>query len=351
MDTVIIPQVFARFGFWHSDPERVSRGNGLKEPFDVSPFRMVRRDGDQYLMVSAGRDGLPYGRMPKLILALLATMAVRTDSREIILPNAKSTLAAIGIEGQNPKYNVSLEAAIRRLLGCRYWHITHQYGDNRDIADGWAEAIDKGLKIPDHYAMSEFRIAEDIRLFDKDGEPVRLWKDREPMRIVLSEEFFAAAKAGVELDANTWHSISGSAIALDVYSWINQRASKMGAAEVPSGALCRQLGFVCKPHEAKAKTAAAVESIKEFWGSLEVEFKDGYTKLGGGPNAGWYAAHATDGAIVLVTDTRHVKVIAQRAQEAGYQEPVAETKTEKAMGRIAESSPADWKEAFGGWGL
>lgn len=123
---------------------------------------------------------------------------------------------------------------------------------------------------------------------------------------------------------------------------------------MPSGAICRQLGFTIRPHEARAKIAA-VESIREFWGSLEVKFNAGHADFGGGSGSGWYPVDAKDGSITLVTSVRHVKQIGLHAQEIGMSavpQEVRKSMTEVAMEKMAESDPAKWAEdGIGGWGF
>ena len=371
METIHIPSVFARFGFWHSDPAKVTRGNGMQVPFDVNPYRMTRRDGDEYLMITAGRDGLPWGRLAKLIVAMLATEAVRTNSPVITLYSAQDAIIKLGIDGKGGYYNDSVELAFRKLLGCKFFSIEHRQGDTYQIALGMAEAYDMGAKFPDHYAISPWTIAENVRLFDADGEPVKLWADRQPLTIRLTKAFFEAAKAGIDLDLATWQGLSQSPIALDVYAWLNFRAGGNAAgAEIASGRLARQLGFTVLAHEAKAKIKEAMDGterrkgIKDYWPEVDVGFREGDADLKGGPRTGWYKLDPKDGAIIVGTSVRHVAEIAINAQVAGTElaetsKRVAERQAraaimEKAMADMAASDPADWtdrKVDVGGWGI
>ena len=345
METVRIPTLFAKFGFWHSDPAKIDRVNCLPEPFDVSPSRMVRRDGDEYLIVTQ-TAGMPWGRLAKLLVVMLATEAVAADSNEIVLPSAQHVIRLLGIEGKSGHYTDSVEEALRRLLGATFWTIERHH-DSHDIAVAMAEAIDRGERFPDHHIIDAFRIADGIRLFDGSGDPIRLWKGREPLKLTLSKAFFDAAKGGINLDRATWMGLSQSPVALDVYAWLNYRTVASGTVEIPSGAIVRQLGFTGLAHEAKGKIKLAVE------GKVELE---------GGSRSGWYATSSKDGAIVLGAAVRHVAQIAENAQVSGQElaerseRRLAEkrAKTEKAMKEMAESDPANWAAEevnVGGWGL
>lgn len=383
MQTVRIPAVFARFGFWHSDPWKVERGNGLKAPFDVSPYRMVRRDGDEYLMIVAGRDGLPWGRLAKMLVALLATEAVARGGREIVLSSAQDTIRRLAIDGKGGHYTRSVEQAIRALLGCRFYRIVRGFGDTLDVATAWAEAIDQGRLLPEHHALSSWTIAEGVRLWDKDGDPVRLWADRQPLTIRLSEEFCAEARNGVDLDHATWLGLSRSPVALDVYAWANLRCrTAFGTARIPSGSIARQLGFTCRPAEAKAKMEEAVNGnratnrrgIRDFW-DLRIEFGAGrktLTMLGTcrGKRI-WEAMRdgdVRDGFIRLDTCVPHVSQIALDAQEIGPEAAeysagvLAElerrakiardgTKADRLVESLSAASPKAWRAALenGGW--
>ena len=44
-----------------------------------------RQNGPYTLYMFAGRDNLPYGNLPRLLLAWVSAEAVRTQSREIVL--------------------------------------------------------------------------------------------------------------------------------------------------------------------------------------------------------------------------------------------------------------------------
>lgn len=365
METIRIPTTFARFGFWHSDPEKVKRGNNMQVPFDVNPFRMTRRDGDEYLMITAGRDGLPWGRLAKLIVALLATEAVRTNSRVITLDSAQDAIRKLGIDGKGAHYNDSVEAAFRKLLGCKFFSIEHGYGDTYQVALGMAEAYDMGAKFPDHYALTRWTIAEDVHMFDGDGEPVKLWGDRQPLVIRLTETFFEAAKKGLDLDLATWQGLSQSPVALDVYAWLNFRAAgNIGGAEIASGRLVRQLGFTVLAHEAKAKVKEVMDGtekrkgIRDYWPDVDVGFREGDADLKGGPRVGWYKLDPKDGAVIVGTSVRHVEQIAINAQVSGLElaevsKRVAERQS-KSISDMSNSDPADWKDReidVGGWGI
>ena len=63
-------------------------------------YRYVRRNGPYTLVMSAtGINKLPYGNLPRLILAWVSTEAVRPQSRELVLGRSLSEfMRALGLE-------------------------------------------------------------------------------------------------------------------------------------------------------------------------------------------------------------------------------------------------------------
>ena len=89
----------------------------------------VRRNGPYKLGMTAGIDNkLPYGNLPRLILAWICTEAVRTQSREIVLGRSLSKfMRALGINstsGGSRGEQTRLRNQMKRLFGCtvsRHW--------------------------------------------------------------------------------------------------------------------------------------------------------------------------------------------------------------------------------------
>ena len=83
----------------------------------------VRRNGPYKLGMTAGIDNkLPYGNLPRLILAWICTEAVRTQSREIVLGRSLSKfMRALGINstsGGSRGEQTRLRNQMKRLFGC-----------------------------------------------------------------------------------------------------------------------------------------------------------------------------------------------------------------------------------------
>ena len=65
-----------------------------------SQLRYIRRNGPYTLYMTAiGNNKLPYGNLPRLLLAWVSTEAVQTQSREIVLGRSLSDfMRALGLE-------------------------------------------------------------------------------------------------------------------------------------------------------------------------------------------------------------------------------------------------------------
>jgi hypothetical protein len=105
----------------------------------VAGTEFERRNGKYTLSIVAhSRIGLPYGAMPRLLLAWLTTEAVRTQSRRLVLGNSLSAfMRQLGLEhngGRNSAGNRVKDQA-RRLFNAT---ITASYEDAGRTADmGW----------------------------------------------------------------------------------------------------------------------------------------------------------------------------------------------------------------------
>ena len=80
----------------------------------------VRRNGPYTLVMSAGGlNKLPYGNLPRLILAWVSTEAVRTQSRELVLGKSLSEfMRTLGIYNSGGNPQTRLRNQMKRLFGC-----------------------------------------------------------------------------------------------------------------------------------------------------------------------------------------------------------------------------------------
>ena len=80
----------------------------------------VRRNGPYKLGMTAGIDNkLPYGNLPRLILAWICTEAVRTQSRVLVLGNSLSKfMRTLGVYNSGGQPQTRLRNQMKRLFGC-----------------------------------------------------------------------------------------------------------------------------------------------------------------------------------------------------------------------------------------
>ena len=166
-------------------------------------LQYVRVNGPYTLVMSAGGlHKLPYGNLPRLILAWVSTEAVRTQSREIVLGKSFSEfMRALGIYSGGGWNRTRLRNQMDRLFNAsvRLIH-KHEHGEqfkSSAIADRGEFWWDE--RKPDEYS---------------------LWDSK----IRLGEDFFnEIINHPVPLDMNILTALKRSALGLDLYLWLNYR--------------------------------------------------------------------------------------------------------------------------------
>ena len=169
------------------------------DPGDQVQYK--RTNGPYKLIMIAGGDNrLPYGNIPRILLAWICTEAVRTRSRKLFLGNSLSNfLRMVGIaEGGRPR--ARLREQMERLFRCS---ISLIYSDNKGSSSVSSQVAD----------VTEF-----------------WWNDRKPVGVVwqsnieLGEKFFnEIISHAVPLDINILKALTRSSMGLDLYLWLNYR--------------------------------------------------------------------------------------------------------------------------------
>ncbi len=164
-----------------------------------------RQNGRYTLYMFAGRDKLPYGNLPRLLLAWVSTEAVRTQSREISLGRSLSGfMRKLGMEDRSgsPRGDrTRLRNQMKRLFGCSVQLI---YEDERVTASMTSPVASR----------AEFWWNE-----RKPDEPVLF-----NSKIRLGEDLFnEIISHPVPLDMNTLKALKRSTLGLDLYLWLNYR--------------------------------------------------------------------------------------------------------------------------------
>ena len=83
-------------------------------------LRYVRRNGPYTLVMNAGGlYRLPFGYLPRLLMAWISTEAVRTQSRVLVLGDSLSDfMRELGIYSNSGRVHTRLRNQMKRLFGC-----------------------------------------------------------------------------------------------------------------------------------------------------------------------------------------------------------------------------------------
>ena len=200
-----------------------------------------RQNGPYTLYMFAGRDKLPYGNLPRLLLAWVSAEAVRTQSREIVLGKSLSGfMRKLGMEDRSgsPRGDrTRLRNQMKRLFGCS---VSMIYEDAHGEARVSSLVADRAA-----FWWNE----------RKPDEPV-LWDSK----IRLGEDFFnEIINHPVPLDMNTLKALKRSTLGLDLYLWLNYRTFALRA---PLRLTWRQVYQQFGAHPDKASDKRTVQNFR-----------------------------------------------------------------------------------------
>ena len=222
----------------------------------------VRRNGPYTLGMSAGIENkLPFGHIPRLLLAWVCTEAVKTQSRDLLLGNSLSDfMRVVGIDPAGASF-ARVRNQMNRLFRC---HISLIYTDTRGSSTVSSLIADR----------TEFWWTE-RSLDDPD-----VWKSS----IRLGEEFFnEVIRHPIPLDIHILKALTRSSLGLDLYLWINYRTFGL---EQPLRLTWRQLyrQFGVDPTRAgdkrtvqnfRADCLRELKKIKVAWPGLDYTSPEG----------------------------------------------------------------------------
>ena len=173
---------------------RANPGNRHQYKRVNGPFKLI--------MVAGADNKLPFGNLPRLLLAWVCTEAVRTQSRELVLGKSLSKfMRELGVYNSGGNPQTRLRNQMNRLFGCT---VSLIYEDNLGFARVTSPVADK----------HEFWWNE-----RKPNEPV-LWDSK----IRLGEDFFnEIIRHPVPLDMNTLKALKRCSLGLDLYLWLTYR--------------------------------------------------------------------------------------------------------------------------------
>lgn len=175
-------------------------------------------------MLAPSAIGLPYGSIPRLLLAWLTTEAVRTKQREVVLGDSLSAfMRDLGLHttGGERGYIKPFKSQLMRLFSSTiYCTCEEKYG-----AGGLSYSI------TDQYTLW---------WHPKSAEQAGLWQST----VNLSEPFFnEIIERPVPVDMRALKALKKSPLALDIYCWLTYRMFYLKApVSIPWAALQGQFG-------------------------------------------------------------------------------------------------------------
>ena len=172
-------------------------------------LRYVRRNGPYTLGMTAGINSkLPFGNLPRLLLAWVSTEAVRTQSRELVLGRSLSVfMRTLGVYSSAGGVATRLRNQMKRLFSA---HVQLIYEDEHGEARVSSSVADR----------SEFWWNP-----RRPDEP-SLWESK----IYLGEAFFnEIIRNPVPLDMNILKALKRSSLGLDLYLWTAYRTFTLRA--------------------------------------------------------------------------------------------------------------------------
>ena len=184
---------------------RTNPGNRLQYKRVNGPFTLY--------MVAGGGNKLPYGNLPRLILAWISTEAVRTQRRELVLGRSLSGfMRSLGINstsGGSRGEQTRLRNQMKRLFGCS---VSLIYEDERGGASRSSFVADR----------TEFWWNE------RKPDESSLWNST----IRLGEDLFnEIIQHPVPLDMNILKALKRCALGLDLYLWLTYRTFPLRAPQ------------------------------------------------------------------------------------------------------------------------
>ena len=225
--------------------------------------KYVRKNGPFTLVMFAGANQkLPFGNLPRLLMAWISTEAVQTQSRELILGDSLSEfMRSLGIYSNSGRVHIRLRNQMRRLFQCHVQLVhEHEHGER--------------------FVSSQIADRGEFWWSGRRPDERSLWQSK----IVLSETFFnEIIHNPVPLDMNILKALKRSPLGLDLYMWLTYRTFSLdGPTRLSWSMLYRQFGVDPAQAEDKRTVDAfrtdclrELKKIKTAWPGLEYRIERG----------------------------------------------------------------------------
>lgn len=224
----------------------------------VAGNEFERRNGAFTLSLMApAKIGLPYGTVPRLLLAWMTTEAVKTQSRELELGD-------------------SLSGFMRELdlvpTGGRWGSITRLKDQTRRLFASTVSASYDGI---DKHAELGYRLADKSLLWwdAQAPEQAALWRST----VTLTEQFYREIiEHPIPVDMRAIKSLKRSPMALDIYCWVTYRASyAKKPTTIPWAMLAMQFGSdYARTRDFKSAFMAEMRKVSVVYAGAKVEATD-----------------------------------------------------------------------------
>ena len=209
---------------------RTNPGNRLQYKRVNGPYTLI--------MTATGNYKLPFGNLPRLLMAWVSTEAVRTQSRVLVLGDSLAEfMRTLGIYSSSGGTQTRLRNQIDRLFNAS---VRLTYEDERGAASASSLVADRtefwwDERKPDEYSLwdSKIRLGEDL--------------------------FNEIIQHPVPLDINTLTALKRSALGLDLYLWLVYRTFPIRAPQrITWRQVYRQFGL----HPDKASDRVTVRNFQ-----------------------------------------------------------------------------------------
>ena len=209
---------------------RTNPGNRLQYKRANGPYKLV--------MVAGADNKLPYGNLPRLLLAWVCTEAVQTQNRVLVLGKSLAKfMRELGIYNSGGNPQTRLRNQMKRLFGCTV-SLIYEDENGRVTVNSL--------------------IADSTAFWWNPQRPNQpsLWESK----IELSEKFFnEIIRHPVPIDMNTLTSLKRCSLGLDLYLWLVYRTFPIRAPQrITWRQVYRQFGL----HPDKASDKKTVQNFR-----------------------------------------------------------------------------------------
>lgn len=178
------------------------------------------------IVATTRKYGIPYGSIPRVLLAWICTEAVKTKNRQLDLGRSQAEfLKRLGLHtggADITRFKKQAMSLFRAMISVEF--------------DGDDESQDESLRLP----IS----SQDKVFWHSDPNVQTLWDNS----LLLTTEFFQeVTQQAVPMDLRVYHALSKSPLAMDIYTWLTYRMfvlrhSRRTEAKIPWVGLKAQFG-------------------------------------------------------------------------------------------------------------